>query len=617
MEKAKKEKRQKPKYGMLSCIGHMMGIALKNEPLVVWGGLLIAILAVVQNLVNLFISPMVLRAVEQKVSASQLILTILLMIAILVLAKGVSTYVGGVRNYAHSSFIDILFAGIENKCATTSYSNFESADFNQMKGRVQQGMGSMEGFRYTIPTLFGLLQNCAGFVIYLLMLTHVEPVLLLIMLATTIPGYYLHRYLDSWERQHVDEKVIEARRDQECVIFGAGISAAKDMRIFGMEGWMKSIFHSAHKVIRDFAGHKSTVLLWGDIADLLLTFLRNGVAYFYLIRMVLGGGLAASEFLLYFSAVGGFTGWVTGILSSFARLYNQCCEYSLVREFINYPEPFKFEEGDPVPGDKNLPCEIRLENVSFRYPGAENDTLKHIDLTLKAGERLAVVGLNGAGKTTLVKIISGLYDPTEGRVTYNGVDIRTLNRREYYTRFTAIFQDLTVLPGSLATNIAVSETDIDMEKVRRCAAQAGLAKKFASLPDGYETHLDRSVFEDAVDLSGGEHQRLILARALYKDAPILLLDEPTAALDPLAESDIYQKYGEMTAGKSSVYISHRLASTRFCDRIILIADNVIAEEGTHAELLRKGGRYAELFEVQSRYYKEDFKPDGKTEEGEV
>ena len=225
------------------------------------------------------------------------------------------------------------------------------------------------------------------------------------------------------------------------------------------------------------------------------------------------------------------------------------------------------------------------------------------------GEHLAVVGLNGAGKTTLIKLISGFYDPTEGRVTWNGTDIREFDRREYYKLFSAVFQDLTIIPGSLTVNVAASETDIDMDKVRRCVEKADLTKKFESLPKGFDTNLNREVYEDAVELSGGERQRLMLARALYKDAPVLILDEPTAALDPIAESEIYQKYNDMTAGKSAVYISHRLASTRFCDRIILIENNTIVEEGTHEELLKRNGRYAELFEIQSRYYRDNYRPE--------
>ena len=215
-----------------------------------------------------------------------------------------------------------------------------------------------------------------------------------------------------------------------------------------------------------------------------------------------------------------------------------------------------------------------------------------------------MVGLNGAGKTTLVKLICGLYDPTEGCVMLNGKDIRDYNRRDYYKMFAAVFQDFSLMAVSVAANVAQTEDNIDYARVKDCISKAGLTEKIESLPEKYESKLNRDVYEDATTLSGGETQKLMLARALYKNAPFLILDEPTAALDPLAESDMYNKYNEMAHGRTSVYISHRLASTRFCDRILFISDAVISEEGTHDELMRAGGKYAELFTVQSKYYKE-------------
>lgn len=610
-ETKKKKKDPKPKYGMRTCIGFMVKLAAEHEPMILWGGLIITALAVVQNLVNLFISPMVLQAVEQKVSVGELVGTILLMIGLLIVINCVNTYINGVDRYRKITLRGVIGALINDKCATTSYCNVESEEFNKLKEKAGNCTNSNSAAAESIwGTLFGLLRNIAGFVIYVLLLTNVEPLLLFIMLLTTIPGYFLNKYIGGWGYRHREEEA-DIGRAIGCSNLAGRIDAAKDVRIFGMRPWFDSMFVSAMRTLHAFHMRAARVYIWSNIVDLVLTFLRNGIAYFYLINMVLDGGMAASEFLLYFSAVGGFTGWVWGILSDFASLHNKCLDLSNALECIRYPEPYKFEDGVPVPCENNRPAEIRLENVSFRYPGAEEFTLKNINLSLHPGERLAVVGLNGAGKTTLVKLISGLYDPTEGRVTWNGVDIRTMNRRDYYAKFSAIFQELTVIPGSLAVNVAASETDIDMEKVRRCVAQADLTKKFESLPKTYDTTLNREVYEDAVELSGGECQRLMLARALYKDAPVLLLDEPTAALDPIAESEIYQKYNEMTAGKSAVYISHRLASTRFCDRIILIENNTITEEGTHAELLAKNGRYAELFEVQSRYYREDYQPEAK------
>jgi ATP-binding cassette subfamily B protein len=203
-----------------------------------------------------------------------------------------------------------------------------------------------------------------------------------------------------------------------------------------------------------------------------------------------------------------------------------------------------------------------------------------------------------------VKLLCGLLDPTEGRVLLNGVDIRALNRREYYKLLSAVFQDFSLINITLAETVAQSVEGIDRGRVADCLDKAGLTPKLESLPGGLDTHVGREVYEDGVLFSGGETQRLMLARALYKNGPLLMLDEPTAALDPIAENDIYMKYNEMTQGKTSVFISHRLASTRFCDRILFLENGVIAQEGTHESLLAQGGGYADLFEVQSRYYRE-------------
>ena len=343
----------------------------------------------------------------------------------------------------------------------------------------------------------------------------------------------------------------------------------------------------------------------GRLCNLILTVLRNGISYFILIRAITNGSLGAAEFLLFFSATDGFAAWVNGILNGFVTLHKQSLEISVLREFMQYPETFKFEDGEPI-----LPSgsyELKLENVSFRYPNAESDTLKNISLTLRSGEKLAVVGLNGAGKTTLVKLMCGLYDPTEGRVLLNGTDIRTFNRREYYKLFTAVFQEFNLVPATVAQNVAQSVEDIDVPKVWECLDKANLSEKVRSLPKGIDNLLDRSIYDEAAEFSGGETQRLMLARALYKNAPFIILDEPSAALDPIAEADMYAKYNEMTLSRSSVYISHRLASTRFCDKVIFLEKGIITEEGSHDELISCGEGYAKLYEVQSRYYREEEK----------
>ena len=262
------------------------------------------------------------------------------------------------------------------------------------------------------------------------------------------------------------------------------------------------------------------------------------------------------------------------------------------------------EGGKPLPECPDGKYELRLDHVSFRYPSAETDTLHGIDLTVHPGERLAVVGLNGAGKTTLVKLLCGFYDPTEGRVLLNGEDIREFNRQEYYTLFTAVFQKFSVLEATLEENVAQTREGIDEARVRECLEKAGLTERVAALPDDLKTHIGREVFEDGVLLSGGEMQRLMLARALYKNAPILLLDEPTAALDPIAEAEIYEKLNDMVGDKTAIYISHRLSSCKFCDEIVVFDTGKIIQQGAHETLLAdESGEYAQLWNAQAQYYR--------------
>lgn len=601
-----KEKRIKPRYNMWQCTGYMIALAWRDKekkvPLLC---ILAAFLSVAANLIGLYITPSILSAVERHVSYKELIFTVLSFVVLSMITSAASSYVGTNVMYGRVSVRTTLIKLINKKACTTSYINSDKEKYTELLARSARVTSSnSESTEAVWGTLTSLLVNIAGLAIYITIIINANLVLVPVILVTSLIGYFINIKISGYGYR---------RRDEEAKISnilwynnsqGKNYNLAKDLRLFGMRDWVDEIFKKAMLAYKAFHKRAQNVYIWGRIADIILAFIRNGAAYAYLIYLVLNNSISASEFLLYFSAVGGFTGWINGLLGSFTALYRQSLDISSVREFLEFSEPFLFEEGEPVKASAGAEYEIRLENVSFRYPGAEQDTLKNIDLILHPGEKLAVVGLNGAGKTTLVKILCGLFDPTEGRVLLNGKDVRGFNRRDYYEMFSAVFQDFSLLAGSIAANVAQTDESIDMERVKDCVCKADLTGKIESLPNAYETYLSRSVYDDATELSGGETQRLMLARALYKNAPIILLDEPTAALDPIAEADLYSKYREMTDGRSSVYISHRLASTRFCDRIILISDNVIAEEGTHEELLKRGGKYAKLFETQSKYYKE-------------
>lgn len=286
-------------------------------------------------------------------------------------------------------------------------------------------------------------------------------------------------------------------------------------------------------------------------------------------------------------------------------LMKNVLEYNRFVQFIHYGEDTGATE---VPVQKEA-AELVLEHVTFAYPKADHPVLQDLSLTVHAGEKVAIVGVNGAGKTTLMKLICGLLHPTSGRILLNGRDMEEMEAEERYARFSCAFQDIQFLPLTIRDNISMqvadqkSREEVD-RRVWNCLEQAGVRKEIEKLPEQLDTLMEKNIHEKAVDFSGGQRQKLILARALYREAGTLILDEPTAALDALAENDIYEKYARFAKDKTSFFVSHRLSSTRFCDRILLIDNGKVAEEGTHEELLAAGGLYATMFAMQSKYYQE-------------
>ena len=600
-----KEKRPKPQYNMAQNVAYMIAAAWETRKSVLWYCLLVVFCAVGLDLVNLFTVPTILARVETSAPLNDLLLTILFFAGALILLKGLNAYVDANTLFGRIEVRFMISRRINQKLATTSYSNTENEEVNKKCEMAGRSTATNDMATEAIwKTLTGLLHRLIGFVIYLFLMSALDPVLILLTMVLSVVSFFLNRKAGEWSHKHRDEESKYNRAFYYVNDEARDVRLAKDIRIFGMRGWLEDMQRSALELYSAFVKRRQKYYIGIQISNILINFLRSGLIYFFLLRLTIGGGLPASTFLLYFTAVGTFTSWISGILSDFNRLHEQSLDLSAVREYLDYPEIFRFEDGKALEPVANSAYEIKLENLSFRYPGAEDYTIKDLNLTIRPGEKLAIVGLNGAGKTTLIKLLCGFYDPTEGRVLLNGEDIRQYNRRDYYRHFTAVFQQFSLLDVTLAENVTQDAVHIDEEKVWNCIEKAGLTEKVKSLPQGLKTHIGREVYEDGIYLSGGETQRLMLARALYKDAPIVVLDEPTAALDPLAENDLYQKYSDLTDGRTSLYISHRLASTRFCNRILYLEKGAIVEEGTHVDLLKKGGRYAELFEIQSRYYKE-------------
>ncbi len=600
-----KNENKPERVNMLKPLSFMIKLAIKNKNDVIIIGLFAVLVNVGLNLAELFVAPMILETLEIGAGFGVVMQTIIAFSLIITLGYGLREYLSELRMISKLMLRVDIIKLLSIKIGTCSYPFTEDEEIIAKGARADEAlMGNNGPGEWTWEILIELLSSIFVLIVYTFMLKDISVLMILVIVITCLVSFLIGRKINGWGYRNRRENEKNFSRFNYADKISEDTSLAKDMRIFGMKKWIDDMYYSAVNAIISFSAKEERQYLISDIIDLVFAFLRNGIAYYYLISLVVNGEIIASEFLLYFSMTGALSSALNIVFIKLTEIYKNSVELTAILEYLNLKEVFKFEDGKSIEPIKNKEYTIKLENVSFKYPNSENYIIRNLNLELNPFEKLAVVGLNGAGKTTLVKLICGFYDPTEGRVLLNGEDIREFNRRDYYTFFSAVFQDFFVLDVTVNENVAQTTRNIDFDKVKDCIEKAGLTQKINSLKKGFESVIGTNVFEDGIELSGGETQRLMLARALYKDSPILILDEPTAALDPIAESDIYNKYNDMSQNKLSIFISHRLASTRFCDRIIFLEDGQILEEGTHKKLIEKAGKYAELYEVQSRYYKE-------------
>ncbi|MCL2189838.1 MAG: ABC transporter ATP-binding protein/permease [Defluviitaleaceae bacterium] len=596
------KKKEKPAYSVWQNTRYMTAHAWRWDKGVLFIIAAQIFLAVAIATVAIFLPATVVEQITRGVDLQRLVLTILGFTAVTVVLNGINGYYE-MADQGRTGGLRLRFANfIMERVVTTDYANLDEQKFNDLRQKASDqvfgGDMSTQTFYETLKDLgIGLL----GFIVYMVILINVHPLVLSIAAVSCIFGAIARQRANKWWHDHDSERAAPSKRGSYINGINERNSMMKDIRLFAMVDWIKALYTANMNLVYAFQRRGETKNLLADLVDCIAIFLREGVAYAYLIYLVLNGQITVDMFVLLFAAVGGFSGWVTEIFNQYVHLSRHSLNICRVRECIEYPNKFTREGGAEIPKADLYALEFR--NVTYRYHGTEENVLENLNLTITAGEKLAIVGLNGAGKTTMVKLMCGLYDPTEGTVLLNGTDIRTFNREEYYSLFTAVFQEFNILPYSIRNNITPDTGEGTEKRLQESLSLAGVADKINALPQGADTKLIKEVHFDAAELSGGETQRLMLARALYKNAPILILDEPSAALDPIAESELYERYNALSRGRTSVYISHRLASTRFCDRILLIDGKGIAETGTHDELIRAGKKYAELFEIQSKYYR--------------
>ncbi len=502
---------------------------------------------------------------------------------------------------------------VAQKGLTTDYCNQENGLFRQLRGEAFVCInGHTSPLTRIYDVLISLCTSVLGITVFWAMLSRLHPGLIAFLIGTTVAGFYLNRRIVRWMDAHNPRRIAYQQRLGYISDVSGDLRSAKDIRLYRIIAWFNDVYRQDMQGLAQWYKQLGKKVFGVSAANSLLALLREGAAYGYLLWLVWRGSLSVADFVLYIGVVTGFSLWLEDLFAQLSSLHQINLNINYFRSYLEYPETYRREEGLPAPAD-GLPKEIRLKNVSYRYEGAEADVLHGLDLTIRPGEHIAVVGLNGAGKTTLVKLICGLVDPTAGQVLYDGVDIREYDRRAYYKLFSAVFQQFSLLPVTIGEIVSEKpEGQSDREKIRQCLTEAGLLERVERLPKGLMTQFGKTIYDDGAEFSGGEVQKLLLARALYKDVPMLVLDEPTAALDPIAESRLYENYHQISGGKTTLFISHRLASTRFCDRILFLEAGAIREEGTHQQLWALGGKYHQLFEIQAKYYREHPEERGMT-----
>ncbi len=589
------------------------------------------ILSAVLPLVGIYLPKITLDLVTNQVDIGYAIIVLGLFTFLMMGVYGINTAVGSGKYYLYNAqrtnIIGLLFL----KSLRIKYADTESGEIKKAYWKAVETAtnGDWSASSRIISGSITMMKSVLCFLLYSTVLSFLS-----IWMVAVLIGLSLLSYLISLNRikftESLREEEAEVTKKYYCVKNSMGnVEAAKDIRIFGMNHWLTKLRDISLGELRELNKKRTRKAEQYEKLNFALSMLRDFMAYGFLLYQVTNQGLSVSEFVLYFGAITGFSGFVGDIMNGIAELREAANSTDYYRAYMELPEEDR-NNGKRHIIELEFPVKIEFRNVCFAYKeymeedekdnnqkegtvkgeekeltGERNANIfRNFNLTINSGEKIALVGVNGAGKTTFVKLLTGMLEPDSGQILINGIDTREFPKEEFYKLFSVVFQEQFIPPFTIAENIALNRRDeVDEARAWQAVEKAGLKQVFEEKNITLDSWMTRKLIESGIDFSGGQRQRFLLARALYKDAPILILDEPTAALDPIAESEIYESYHKYSSQKTSVFISHRLASTRFSDRIIMIENGEILEMGTHKELMEKNGAYARMYEVQSNYYK--------------
>ena len=587
--------------------------------------------------INTLIPSLAIRSIGQGNVKNFVILICLALLVFTIInaaANIMGTYVQVQRTYTRLAGYTADFA---HKTLVTDYQNIEPQKKQKILGKAAQSLSSnWKGVEHLMiqTTEFSILTF--GIITYGSAVLMLDWKILVVTLAMFVFDVALRTHAIKYSDSKREESSEIWRKKYYIMQKSLNISAGKDIRIYQLGNWFHKLL--CEVVIARGKLEKKLQLRWylPTVSGTFFNFGRDFIAYSILIKRVLDGQMDIATFTLYLGIISGFTGWIYSLSERFNNIRRSSHEFNDLHDFMNLPDKQRKTLAAPevtpsvvepenavvepvettmhnVTGhfDKlndratlnDAPPEITFKNVSFAYPDVEKNTIQNLDFTIKAGEKIALVGNNGAGKTTIVKLLCGLYDQTQGEILVDGKTIDDIGLDKYQDKISVLFQDTNPMAFTIEENITgLEEGQCDKARLEDSLKKSGLWDKVQSLPQKEKTYITQTFSDEGILLSGGETQKLLFAKAIYKNGSFLILDEPTSALDPLAESKIYEEYNNLAAGKTAVFISHRLASTKFCDRIMFLENGSIVECGSHEELMAKGGKYKEMFDIQAQYY---------------
>ncbi len=445
--------------------------------------------------------------------------------------------------------------------------------------------------------MFGAIFSMFGFIA---IIGSFNLIILAILTLTVFISYRLTDRVNRYKRSRRNDLSYYQRKSDYASRTMSDFKFGKDIRIYSLKNLLINKKAQADQGVIEVVSAIEWYRFKAFLYEAGLFVIREGLVYGYLVYSVLYRSMTVGNFVLYSVAVASFANWLKELLEDFAKITVQSEYVDDYRTFIKSKKPSVAEDKLPLPTINQ--CEIEFCHVDFKYPNSERYIFKDFSLKIASGQKLALVGVNGAGKTTLVKLLTGLYQPTAGEIKINGVNIEKYDILDYWKLFSVVYQDVHVFPFTLEQNITFSNQPTNRERLDNALIRSGLKSKVATLKNGLQSVMLKVIDEKGIELSGGENQKLATARALYKNGKILIMDEPTAALDPIAENELYQRLNEVVDGRTSIYISHRLASTRFCDVIAYLEDGKLVEYGHHDSLIAANNAYAKLFNMQASYY---------------